>query len=102
MAAMLRSTQTAASSSGTDAPSRKLKAERACSSLYINRTFPAQTIPGEGRHSRRNTGPSAGFVARFAMNFVWVNLAEINPAATNPAAENDGWFVRGHWKRNRN
>ena len=36
--------QTLASSSGMEAPSRKLKAERACNSTYISRIHLAQTI----------------------------------------------------------
>ena len=46
------SAQTPASSSGVEAPSRKLKAERACSSVYISRTFPPRTSSGTARRSR--------------------------------------------------
>src|SRR5258707_1069475 len=35
--------QAAANSSGTDAPSRKLNAERACSSVYISRRLRVET-----------------------------------------------------------
>src|SRR5580693_2200731 len=39
--------------SGFEAPSRKLKAERAWSSMYISRTLPAPTtFPGERRRKR--------------------------------------------------
>src|SRR5882724_3563774 len=40
---MPRSTQVLASSSGIEAPSRKLNADRAWSSVYINRRIPVQT-----------------------------------------------------------
>src|ERR1700683_860504 len=43
MAGMPYSAHAPTNSSGMEAPSRKLKAERACSSTYISRRFPAQT-----------------------------------------------------------
>src|ERR1700722_2850599 len=39
IASISRSAHTLANSSGKEAPARKLNAERACNSVYINRTF---------------------------------------------------------------
>src|ERR1700720_114394 len=47
--------QVLANSSGVAAPSRKLKAERACSSRYISRTLHARTIFPATRHNKNNT-----------------------------------------------
>src|ERR1700728_939271 len=47
---------TAASSSGVDAPSRKLNADRACSSTYISRTLRAQTSIRVARRNKSDTG----------------------------------------------
>ncbi len=45
--------QTLANSSGTEAPSRKLKADRACNSTYISRIHLAQTICPKA-HRKKN------------------------------------------------
>src|ERR1700728_3149406 len=47
---------TTASSSGVDAPSRKLNADRACSSTYISRTPRARTSAGVARRNKSDTG----------------------------------------------
>ena len=47
--------------SGEEVPSRKLKAERACSSIYISRTHRAQTIFPACRHTKNDKSP-AGLV----------------------------------------
>src|ERR1700722_7815515 len=47
---------TAASSSGVDAPSRKLNADRACSSTYISRTPRARTSVRAARQNKSDTG----------------------------------------------
>src|ERR1700730_12272771 len=43
IASVSRSAHTLANSSGKEAPARKLNAERACNSVYINRAFPSET-----------------------------------------------------------
>src|SRR5271154_6714948 len=45
-----------AKSSGEEAPSRKLNADRACSSTYINRRFPARTNCRAARRSKNDRG----------------------------------------------
>src|ERR1700728_3249535 len=47
---------TAASSSGVDAPSRKLNADRACSSTYISHTLRARTSARVARQNKSDTG----------------------------------------------
>src|SRR5258708_2554256 len=47
--------QVLASSSGVAAPSRKLKAERACNSTYISRIPRAQTIFPAGSRNKNDT-----------------------------------------------
>src|SRR5712675_401955 len=48
--------QAAANSSGTDAPSRKLNAERACSSVYISRRLRVRTSLDEERRRKSGKG----------------------------------------------
>src|SRR5258708_23799697 len=48
--------QAAANSSGTDAPSRKLNAERACSSVYISRRLRVRTSLAEARRRKSGKG----------------------------------------------
>src|SRR5260370_11291797 len=50
------STQAPTRSSGTEAPSRKLKAERAWSSVYISRRPRVRTIPAEARRNKSCIG----------------------------------------------
>src|SRR5580698_969444 len=47
---------TTASSSGVDAPSRKLNADRACSSTYISRTSRVRTSVRVARQNKSDTG----------------------------------------------
>src|SRR5277367_5954532 len=54
MADMSCSLHTRANSSGEEAPSRKLNADRACSSTYINRKFPARTNCRAARRSKND------------------------------------------------
>src|SRR5450432_2090666 len=56
IAPMPRSAHTSTNSSGKDAPARKLNADRACNSVYINRTCPEKTIRAA---ARRNTKDKA-------------------------------------------
>src|ERR1700756_4922945 len=51
---MPRFEQPLANSSGVAAPSRKLKAERACNSAYISHTLRAQTIFPAARHNKND------------------------------------------------
>src|SRR5260221_13858533 len=48
--------QARANSSGEEAPSRKLKADRACNSMYISRIRLAQTIFPAGRRRKNDRG----------------------------------------------
>src|ERR1700683_4681752 len=56
MAGILCSAHMRANSSGEEAPSRKLNADRACSSTYINRRFPARTSLRAASHSKNGRG----------------------------------------------
>src|ERR1700739_1258980 len=55
MECMPRAEQPLANSSGVAAPSRKLKAERACNSTYISHTLRAQTIFLAAGHNKNDT-----------------------------------------------
>src|ERR1700719_4386718 len=52
IASISRSAHTLANSSGKEAPARKLNAERACNSVYINRTFPSETTPAAANRNK--------------------------------------------------
>src|SRR5712672_4499760 len=56
MAGIPYALQAAANSSGTDAPSRKLNAERACSSVYISRRLRVRTSLDEARRRKSGKG----------------------------------------------
>src|SRR5258707_1189580 len=56
MAGIPYALQAAANSSGTDAPSRKLNAERACSSVYISRRLRVRTSLAAARRRKSGKG----------------------------------------------
>src|SRR5258705_727452 len=56
MAGIPYALQAAANSSGTDAPSRKLNAERACSSVYMSRRLRERTSLDEARRKLLDKG----------------------------------------------
>src|SRR6202051_4939472 len=55
IASISRSVHTLANSSGKEAPARKLNAERACNSVYLNRTFPSETTLAAANRNKSGT-----------------------------------------------